>query len=54
MLERLGVLIVAENASMRQGGESSLAMHWFLELLKEVSRLIYLCMSVQSPNSINC
>jgi glycosyltransferase involved in cell wall biosynthesis len=35
MLERLGVLIVAENASMRQGGESSLAMHWFLELLNE-------------------
>ena len=35
MLERLGVLIVAENASMRQGGESSLAMHWFLELRKE-------------------
>jgi glycosyltransferase involved in cell wall biosynthesis len=33
--ERLGVLIVAENASMRQGGEPSLAMHWFLELLKE-------------------
>jgi glycosyltransferase involved in cell wall biosynthesis len=33
--ERLGVLIVAENASMRLGGESSLAMHWFLELLKE-------------------
>jgi glycosyltransferase involved in cell wall biosynthesis len=35
MLERPRVLIVAENASMRQGGESSLAMHWFLELLKE-------------------
>jgi glycosyltransferase involved in cell wall biosynthesis len=35
MLERLGVLVVAENASMRQGGESSLAVHWFLELLKE-------------------
>ena len=35
MLGRLGVLIVAENASMRQGGESSLAVHWFLELLKE-------------------
>ena len=33
--ERLGVLIVAENASMRLGGESSLAMQWFLELLKE-------------------
>src|SRR5262249_42309187 len=33
--ERLGVLIVADNASMRQGGEPSLAMHWFLELLKE-------------------
>jgi glycosyltransferase involved in cell wall biosynthesis len=32
--ERLGVLIVAENASMRLGGESSLAIHWFLELLK--------------------
>jgi glycosyltransferase involved in cell wall biosynthesis len=29
------VLIVAENASMRLGGEPSLAMHWFLELLKE-------------------
>lgn len=35
MLERLGVLVVAENASMSQGGESSLALHWFLELLKE-------------------
>ena len=35
MLERFGVLVVAENASMREGGESSLAMHWFLELLKE-------------------
>ena len=34
MLERLGVLIVAENASMRQGGESRLALQWFLELLK--------------------
>src|ERR1700722_4418877 len=34
MLERLGVLIVAENASMSQGGESSLALQWFLELLK--------------------
>src|SRR5262245_65810949 len=33
--ERLGVLIVAENASMRLGGEPSLAMHWFLKLLKE-------------------
>ena len=34
-MERFGVLIVAENASMRQGGESSLAIHWFLGLLKE-------------------
>ena len=33
--ERLGVLIVAENASTRLGGEPSLAMHWFLELLKQ-------------------
>jgi glycosyltransferase involved in cell wall biosynthesis len=33
--ERLAVLIVAENASMRGGGEPSLALHWFLELLKE-------------------
>jgi glycosyltransferase involved in cell wall biosynthesis len=33
--ERLGVLIVAENASTRLGGESSLPMYWFLELLKE-------------------
>jgi glycosyltransferase involved in cell wall biosynthesis len=33
--ERLAVLIVAENASMRLGGEPSLALHWFLELLKE-------------------
>jgi hypothetical protein len=32
--ERLGVLIVAENASTRQGGESILALRWFLELLK--------------------
>jgi hypothetical protein len=34
MQERLGVLIVAENASMSQGGESRLALQWFLELLK--------------------
>ena len=33
--ERLGVLIVAENASMRLGGEPSLPLHWFLQLLKE-------------------
>lgn len=33
--ERLGVLVVAENASMDMGGESSLAVHWFLGLLKE-------------------
>ena len=33
--ERLGVLIVAENASMRMGGEPSLPVHWFLGLLKE-------------------
>jgi glycosyltransferase involved in cell wall biosynthesis len=33
--ERLGVLIVAENASMDMGGESSLAVRWFLGLLKE-------------------
>jgi glycosyltransferase involved in cell wall biosynthesis len=33
--ERLGVLIVAENASMRERGESGLAIHWFVELLKE-------------------
>jgi glycosyltransferase involved in cell wall biosynthesis len=32
---RLGVLIVAENASMDMGGESSLALRWFLGLLKE-------------------
>ena len=31
----LGVMIVAENASLRQGGEASLAIHWFRELLKE-------------------
>jgi len=35
MLEQPNVLIVAENASMREGGESSLALHWFLGLLKE-------------------
>ena len=34
MPERLGVLVVAENASTRQGGESRLALQWFLELLK--------------------
>jgi glycosyltransferase involved in cell wall biosynthesis len=34
MQERLGVLIVAENASSRQGGEAILALRWFLELLK--------------------
>lgn len=33
--ETLRVLIVAENASMRQGGESSLPVHWFLGLLRE-------------------
>ena len=31
----LGVMIVAENASLRRGGELSLAIHWFRELLKE-------------------
>ena len=34
MPQRIGVLIVAENASMLQGGESRLALQWFLELLK--------------------
>src|SRR5262245_22299278 len=33
--KRLGVLIVAENASLQQGGESSLAIQWFRGLLKE-------------------
>lgn len=33
--ERFGVLIVAENASMSLGGEPSLAVHWFVGLLKE-------------------
>src|SRR5882724_13444236 len=33
--KRLGVMIVAENASLRQGGESSLPIQWFRELLKE-------------------
>jgi glycosyltransferase involved in cell wall biosynthesis len=33
--ERLSVLIVAENASLRQGGEAILAIQWFRELLKE-------------------
>lgn len=33
--KRLGVLIVAENASMELGGESRLAVRWFLGLLKE-------------------
>src|SRR5271168_1283895 len=31
---RLGVMIVAENASLLQGGESSLAIQWFRGLLK--------------------
>src|SRR5215471_1381032 len=33
--ESLGVLIVAENASMDLGGEMGLAVRWFLGLLKE-------------------
>jgi glycosyltransferase involved in cell wall biosynthesis len=33
--KRLGVMIVAENASLRQGGEACLAVQWFRELLKE-------------------
>ncbi len=33
--EQPRVLIVAENASMRQGGEASLPLRWFLELLRE-------------------
>jgi glycosyltransferase involved in cell wall biosynthesis len=33
--KRFSVLIVAENASNEWGGESSLAVHWFLGLLKE-------------------
>ena len=33
--KQLRVLIVAENASMCHGGESSLPVHWFLALLKE-------------------
>ena len=33
--KRLGVLIVAENASIRRAASSSLAIHWFLGLLKE-------------------
>ena len=33
--KRLGVLIVAENASLREGGQSTLAIQWFRELLKE-------------------
>ncbi len=28
-------MIIAENASLRQGGEASLAIQWFRELLKE-------------------
>lgn len=32
---RLGVLIVAENASLSNGGESYLPIQWFRELLKE-------------------
>lgn len=32
--KRLGVLVVSENASVRQGGESYLPIQWFRELLK--------------------
>ena len=33
--ERLGVIIVAENASLSNGGESYLPIQWFRELLKQ-------------------
>ena len=33
-MERLTVLIVSENASMNQGGESRLALQWFMGLMK--------------------
>ena len=52
MLERLGVLIIAENASMRQGGESSLAVHWFLELLKEGVE-VHLLVHVRSKRELD-
>ena len=49
MSERLGVLIVAENASMLQGGESKLALQWFLELLK-VGVDVHLLVHVRSKS----
>src|SRR4051812_4415390 len=33
--QQLGVIIVAENARLSQGGESNLAVQWFRELLKK-------------------
>jgi len=52
MPERLGVLIVAENASMRQGGESRLALQWFLELLK-VGVDVHLLVHVRSKPELD-
>ncbi len=52
MLKRLGVLIVAENASMRQGGESRLALQWFLELLK-VGVDVHLLVHVRSKHELD-
>src|SRR5271156_5713125 len=52
MLERLGVLIVAENASLRQGGESRLALQWFLELLK-VGVDVHLLVHVRSKPELD-
>ena len=52
MLERLGVLIVAENASMLQGGESKLALQWFLELLK-VDVDVHLLVHVRSKRELD-
>lgn len=52
LARRPNVLIVAENASMRQGGESSLALHWFLALLKE-SVDVHLLVHVRSKSELD-
>src|SRR5271169_3036792 len=54
--KRLGVMIVAENASLRQGGESSLAIQWFRGLLKagvDVRLLVHVCSKLELDQSLS-
>src|SRR5277367_6779268 len=54
--KRLGVMIVAENASLRQGGESSLAIQWFRGLLKagvDVRLLVHVRSKLELDQSLS-